>query len=612
MNKKGRWFVMLGALLAAASVLPMVGVWRQQALEEKPSPGSVAAPVGSTRVGSASEIVVDLRDDMTDAEIDAFDARYQIDLDANSPEAEDENLMVADVPAGVDEGGLLARLNSDPDVEAAEPEITVRIPEADGQTEAQSASTKTEPHVDEPEAAGKDGFTPNDPRYSEQWNMKMIGAPRAWQRSRGRNVIVAVIDTGVAGKTSKRGKRAKDFNRTNFVTGYDFIHNDRDPYDDMGHGTHVAGTIAESTNNHEGVAGLAFEAKIMPLKVLNDMGFGKSSDIADAIRFATDKGAKVINMSLGSSSPSTVIHNACKYAAKKGVVIVCAAGNGFREGVGYPAAHKECIAVSAVGPSGELAVYSSYGKEVALAAPGGDMFSSGRLEDGILQNSIISPEWGGTGDDYYHFNGTSMASPHVAAAAALLLEQGVRGPERVRELLKSTARPKEPKLKYGAGILDADKATAQVNRESWLVWVKRIVLFILSLLLGFAVRGNFGFRMGLIGALLLGAFGPELMASVFAIDSPWSLVGFSALIPFLLFWEFERGRASQLVGGLSLGVALCLGWAFATSLQSSDALPWSSYAFGASASTFTAVNALFALLLAGIAWVRGTAPAETD
>ena len=212
------------------------------------------------------------------------------------------------------------------------------------------------------------GTRPNDPLYEKQWNFRMIDTEGAWERTRGKGAVVAVIDTGVT--------QARDFKQTKFTVGYDFVNKKVNADDDHGHGTHVAGTIAESTNNNEGVAGIAFEATIMPLKVLSAEGGGTSGDIADAIRFAADKGANIINMSLGSMYPSDVIHEACKYARKKGVTIVCAAGNSFREGVGYPAAFPECIAVSSVGPSGNLSKFSSWGKQVAIAR-------TGRRHDGL-------------------------------------------------------------------------------------------------------------------------------------------------------------------------------------------------------------------------------------
>ena len=306
--------------------------------------------------------------------------------------------------------------------------------------------------------------SPNDPRYAEQWNFQMVGAEAAWKRSRGTGVVVAVIDTGVSGTTSGKGQACRDFGSTTFMAGYDFVNRDTDPYDDHGHGTHVAGTIAEATNNSEGVAGLAYGATIMPLKVLSASGSGTSADIADAIRWAADKGANVINMSLGSPFPDAVIRNACTYASKKGVVIVAAAGNSGKQGVGYPAAYSECIAVSSVGPSGKLAGYSSWGKQVALAAPGGDIggYSDRDESAGILQNTNLPVEFGGQGDGYYAFQGTSMASPHVAAAAALVMAQGIKDPVKVRKALTESAAKVTggDVKKYGAGILNVDNATA--------------------------------------------------------------------------------------------------------------------------------------------------------
>ena len=306
--------------------------------------------------------------------------------------------------------------------------------------------------------------SPNDPRYAEQWNFQMVGAEAAWKRSRGTGVVVAVIDTGVSGTSSGKGQACRDFGSTTFMAGYDFVNRDTDPYDDHGHGTHVAGTIAEATNNSEGVAGLAYGATIMPLKVLSASGSGTSADIADAIRWAADKGANVINMSLGSPFPDAVIRSACTYASKKGVVIVAAAGNSGKQGVGYPAAYSECIAVSSVGPSGKLAGYSSWGKQVALAAPGGDIggYSDRDESAGILQNTNLPVEYGGQGDGYYAFQGTSMASPHVAAAAALVMAQGIKDPVKVRKaLIESAAKVTGGDVKkYGAGILNVDNATA--------------------------------------------------------------------------------------------------------------------------------------------------------
>jgi hypothetical protein len=181
----------------------------------------------------------------------------------------------------------------------------------------------------------------------------------------------------------------------------------------------------------------------------------------------------------------------------------------------------------------------------------------------------------------------------------------VKDPNRVRKLLCKTATPKEPKTKYGAGILNVDKATASARRSGWWSVAKRILIILLGLIFPFAVPGRPGFKLLLAGAFMFGAFGPELLASNVGMDSPWNLIGFSALLPLLLFFELEKGRASQLVGGLAFGVACCLGWALMTTTLGDEGLPWSEAAFGNSALPFTILNLGLATVLGGIAWLRG-------
>lgn len=366
---------------------------------------------------------------------------------------------------GNDRDKKLAILRQHAFVEAADEEHTFTLDPDFSTSASLTASSNSVPRqgpVTLQASKSTENVRPNDPRYHEQWNFQMVGAESAWKHTNGSGVIVAVIDTGVAGVDSSRGRACRDFGTTRFVPGYDFVNNDNQPYDDHGHGTHVAGTIAESTNNAEGVAGLAFGASIMPIKVLSASGSGTSADIAAAICWAVDNGANVINMSLGSPFPDAVIRKACVYASKQNVIIVAAAGNSGKQGVGYPAAYPECIAVSAVGPSGKIAGYSSWGKQVALAAPGGDIGgdAGGRNEAaGILQNTNLSSDIGGTGDGYYSFQGTSMASPHVAAAAALIMAQGVKDSAKVRLILTKSAVPSGDAKKYGAGVLNVARAT---------------------------------------------------------------------------------------------------------------------------------------------------------
>src|SRR4030095_5491759 len=179
-------------------------------------------------------------------------------------------------------------------------------------------------------------------------------------------------DAWLAGKASAGVKRLPDMNGTEFVAGESFISGLPEGLDDHAHGRHVAGTIAQTTHNCIGVVGVANKARIMPLKVLSKEGRGSVPGIANAIRYAADHGAHVINMSLGGPLPSKVLAKAIEYAHKKGVPTVCAAGNEHRSRVGYPAANKYAVAVSATDYERQLTFYSNWGKDIDVAAPGGE------------------------------------------------------------------------------------------------------------------------------------------------------------------------------------------------------------------------------------------------
>ena len=319
----------------------------------------------------------------------------------------------------------------------------------------------------EPNAIHRAFWAPNDPYYDYQWHFdaQHINMPSAWDIEQGGNpsVIVAVLDEGVAYEdylipTHEEDEvysddgyyhQAPDLAGTNFTQGYDFINNDTHPNDEGGHGTHVTGTIAQTTNNNEGVAGMAFNCTIMPVRVLGPEG-GTSQQIADGVSYAWQNGADAINMSLGGepgdSIGMSVTHRAIINATDSGTVVVCAAGN---EGVGllsYPAGFPECIAVAATDWNNSLAPYSQYGPGLDISAPGGDVnvdLNGDSYGDGVLQMTFAD-----AGEDTIHnvgafdllfFHGTSMACPHVAGLCALLVSHDITGVDNIKNAIYQTA-----------------------------------------------------------------------------------------------------------------------------------------------------------------------------
>jgi serine protease len=320
-------------------------------------------------------------------------------------------------------------------------------------------------------------FLPNDTYFAApenyQWNLNTIGMPSAWDVNGGGSptTIVAVIDTGVAYEDFGRYKLAPDLAGTTFVQGWDFVNNDAHPNDDQGHGTHVTGTIAQTTNNSFGCAGIAYGVSIMPLKVLNSSGSGTEQDVADAIHYAADHGAKIVNMSLGSSSPSTVMEQAVNYAYSKGVTLVAATGNDNALGamaVNYPGAYANVIAVGATRFDNHVTWYSNKGPQIDIVAPGGDLSvdqNGDGYGDGILQNDFNLNTKNVKDFGFWFLSGTSMATPHVAGVAALLYDQGVHDPDLIKAILQQTARDLEAPgfdCDTGWGLLNAAAALALV------------------------------------------------------------------------------------------------------------------------------------------------------
>ncbi|MFZ9888508.1 MAG: S8 family serine peptidase [Myxococcota bacterium] len=529
-------------------------------------------------------ILVDLADDLEEGDIAALEQRLGLDLEPTANDVVGGNRYELH---GVSLEEARSRLAGNNDVESVEPNVFYGLLEgtfdgADGSAFADPSPTRPSP--------GK----PNDPMYRHQWHFDMVNAEAAWELARGDGVVVAVIDTGVSEGKLADGKRSKfrrvpDLVKTELVPGYNFVGRSPDASDGNGHGTHVAGTIAQSTYNEYGVAGLAYRAKIMPIKVLSDRGFGSVGDIANGIRFAADHGAKVINMSLGGGSYSATLAKAVKYAHDKGVTVVCAAGNGGREKVEYPAAYPGCVAVSALGPDGNLAFYSSYGKETDIAAPGGDTrvdLNRDGIPDGVLQDTIARGDPSSHG--FFPFQGTSMATPHVAAAAALVISTGVTDPDRVEEVLQKSARDLKDPIRYGAGGLDAAAAVRKSQNDKGL-WALGFAT-LLSVggirrarrrdsLLRF--RPGIGFGLALVfgasGFFFLRAFGFHVFPGLALLASPvseWSSLwlGWTSLsplvasvllplVPVLLFLGATQARGALV--GFSYGVA---GFLFASAL----------------------------------------------
>ncbi|NPV80030.1 MAG: S8 family serine peptidase [Firmicutes bacterium] len=287
---------------------------------------------------------------------------------------------------------------------------------------------------------------PNDGAYHDQWNLPAIGLPLAWNRiTSARSVIVAVIDTGVASNHPDL--------RGNLMNGWDFVDNpeqggDDDPTDPglpgvywASHGTHVAGIIGAVGNNGIGTCGVAWNILMMPIRALDSAngGFGYLSDVASAIMWAVDHGAKVLNLSLGGdiSSEPEEMSQAIDYAVQRGAILIAASGNEGAGHVLYPACDPDVIAIGASNASNEVAWYSNHGPEIDLVAPGGDYESGADL--GIL-STILDLTSGQPRLGFGWAEGTSMAAPHVSGVVALMLACGISpDPQMIRRILRNTA-----------------------------------------------------------------------------------------------------------------------------------------------------------------------------
>lgn len=383
--------------------------------------------------------------------------------------------------------------------------------------EALAAALRARPDVEwaQPAYRVHAMMVPNDPYYStQQWNLPLIDMPRAWdiQPAAGSSITVAVLDTGVAytnttiqfsdptGFTDPQGTVYPPLGNltlqfsaapqlaplSRFVSPRDFIWGDDTPVDTDGHGTHVSGTIGQTTNDAAGTAGVAFNVKLMPVKVIDSEwddifgspNYGTDDIVAQGIRYAVDNGAKVINMSIGRTGPSDCgtnpsdpgcapsIESAIKYAVGKGAFVAIAAGNDFESGnptetlAEIASRVPGAVSVAAVTRQQTHAYYSSTGSWVELSAPGGSFREAGAgvcsststTCGGILQQTLdldlvdtfdLTPaEYGPPRFDsfrYYWFIGTSQATPHVSGIAAMLMQQGITSPAAIEAALEKFA-----------------------------------------------------------------------------------------------------------------------------------------------------------------------------
>lgn len=344
-------------------------------------------------------------------------------------------------------------------------------PEQDVEKAAQALQALDSVVYAEPNRWRETSVVPNDPNFAAQWGLTRIRAPEAWDRTTGSpQIVVGVLDTGidldhpelagllVAG-TDMVDLGPNPTPPAGFRFEGDWQGRDSDPQDEVGHGTHVAGTIACATNNGSLVAGVTWNCRLMPVKVLTRIvnignpadvrGIGSSADVAAGIRWAADHGARVINLSLSSSQATNVERDAVAYAVSRGVVVVAAMGNaGPNAGPAFPAAYPDVIAVGAIDSSDRRAGFSQVGAHIDVAAPGVGILST------VWNNATAT------------FQGTSMASPHVAGVAALILScNAALTAAQVGDIIRQTAQPLRdapgdpvPNNPYGFGCVDAKAA----------------------------------------------------------------------------------------------------------------------------------------------------------
>ncbi|HUC07608.1 MAG TPA: S8 family serine peptidase [Solirubrobacterales bacterium] len=400
-----------------------------------------------------------------------------------------ERPQTVSLPAQTSVREAAAALRANPAVEYAAPNYI-----------ATASAAEEEPVSAPPNDPGSISGTPGPPGgwVTKQWNFLPwegagtplvpisaggIDAIGAWEhldaagRPGAEGVTVAVLDTGIAYRAQgKRFRRSPDFSSGQFVKGRDFVDGDRLPLDENGHGTHIAGTIAEKTNNGIGLTGLAYRAKLMPVRVLDAQGRGRADEIAKGIRFAVANGADVINMSFNFGCAREVpgVDEALRQAYQHGVITVASVGNlGSEACVSPPATGPHVIGVGGSTEGGCLGIYSLTGRDVDLIAPGGGpaLIGCPSISSGSIYQVTLKAGSTRRFAEPGNYVGTSMSAAHVSAVAAMVLASGTvknkRTPGRVSSVtkrLRRTARDlDQPEIRQGAGLIDAGAATERAG-----------------------------------------------------------------------------------------------------------------------------------------------------
>jgi len=457
-------------------------------------------------------LVVDLRDGSTEADLARVSALVGGRLDWVSPHAADEALAVGDV---ADLRSAIARLRADPRVEVAEAEQTLWAT-----------------------------AFPNDPHYPRQWNLRRVGAAALWRRTpRGAGIRVAVLDTGVS--------PVEDLPPSTLLPGVSLVPGVASAADDQGHGTHVAGTIAQATHNGLGVAGMAPAVEILPIKVLAASGAGSSATVAAGIDYAVDHGAQVVHLSLGGPY-SDAVALAVSRAVASGALVVAAAGNTGTTGVAWPAGLPQVIGVGAVGPGGALAPYSSFGEGLTVLAPGGDT----RQPDGGILQDTVGPDGGHA---YRALQGTSMAAPHVTGAVAALLSAGL-SPAAARQALVSTATDD--------GIWSAQRGFGEIDLPRAVRWgidapagLRACVGLLLAIGVARVAGRGARFAIGAAGSAVWASAGCWILPALLPVETAPLRAASSGLLLWpaafgIPTWVHAPGWASAalpLIGGVVLG-----------------------------------------------------------